>query len=107
MQRLVDDKINTFKHSVLTESITKMDQADALDDKKSRTSAQRNREWANEIFIRKSRYYNEHTQKWDKGAIMLEYADINSSRWQDIRPVLNAMLKFGVKPGDIEIPKDD
>lgn len=107
MQKLVNDKINTFKHSVLTDSIERTERQELEATQKEKTTAQKTREMANEVYINKARYYDEHRGKWDKGAMMMDYPSMTGSKFNDIKAVLDAMLKFGVKPGDIEMPKDE
>jgi hypothetical protein len=103
MQRLVEDKINTFKHSVLTDTITRNDKMREKEETKTRTAAQRTRDWANEIYVNSARYYDEHRDKWDKGRIMLDYPELTSSRFNDLKPILKAMQAAGIKPRDIEV----
>jgi hypothetical protein len=103
MQRLVEDKINTFKHSVLTDTITRNDRMREKEETKTRTAAQRTRDWANEIYVNSARYYDEHRDKWDKGRIMLDYPELTSSRFNDLKPILKAMQAAGIKPRDIEV----
>ncbi len=106
MQRLVNAKVNAFKHSVLTDSIEKTDRQEREATEQEKTKAQKTRELANEVYVNKARYYDEHRGNWDAGAVMMDYPELSKSKFNDIKAVLNAMLKFGVKPGDIEMPKE-
>ena len=107
MQKLVNNKINAFKHSVLTDSIERTDRQELEATQKEKTAAQKTREMANEVYVNKARYYDEHRKNWDAGAVMMDYPELSKNKFNDIKAVLNAMLKFGVKPGDIEMPKED
>ena len=101
MQRLLNDKVNAFKHSVLTDSIEKTNRQAYEETHAEKTKGQKTRELANEIFIMQTKYYDEHRKKWDKGAVMMDYPELSGSKFNDIKGVLNAMLKYGVKPDDL------
>jgi len=104
MQKLVNAKVNAFKHSVLTDSIERTDRQELEATQKEKTAAQKTREMANEVFVKQERYYDSVRRKWDRGAVLLDYPELTNSKFNELKPILNAMIKFGVKPGDIEMP---
>ena len=103
MQKLVNDKINTFKHSVLTDSIARTERQETDDLQKTKTAAQKTREWANEIYTNKARYYDQVRGKWDKGAVMLDYPELTGSGFDNLKPLLKAMMKVNVKVEDLKV----
>jgi len=106
MQRLVDDKISSFKSDVLDESIADTERLEHEATTKQKTKAQATRELANELYVNKARFYDERRGKWDKGAILLSYPDLTTGKLNSLKPLLEAMVRFGVRPEDIRMPEE-
>jgi len=102
MAKAVDEKINSFKHSVLTEAITRNDARELEESVEQKTQAQKLREQVNEIYINKGRYYDGTRGKWDKGAILMDYPELTPGRVSSMIPLLKRMVDVGIKPGDID-----
>ena len=107
MQKAVNIKVAEFKGSVLDDSVASIERIERDATIKQKTKAQITRELANELYVNKSRYYDERRGKWDKGAVMLDYPDITASKFDSLKPLLNAMVNFGVKPEDLKLPEEE
>ena len=101
MIRQVEDKINSFKHSVLTEKLREHNARQVELSAPKKTRAQELRDLANEIYVNKARYFDGPREKWDKGGVMLDYPEMTGGKWGEVHTLLKAMNKYGVKPEDL------
>ena len=90
-------KVNSFKREVLEAAIEKADRNQKLEEEVKKTSAEISRDFADDIFEQRARYLDPQTNKWDSGAILLDYPEITASRLGTIRKMLNALSKRAIK----------
>jgi hypothetical protein len=95
MQKAIDLKVNSFKREVLEAAIEKADRQAILAQKEAekKTPAEQARAWAEDIFEQKTRYLDPITNKWDTGAIMLDYPEMSPSRLATVKKLLKALEK--------------
>ena len=101
----VDAKVTTFKHTVITDSISAIEKTQRVSEEKTISKGKVLRDLANEVYVNKGRYYDERRGKWDKGRVMLDY-EFTPGKWNAIKPILEAMVQFGVKADDIKLPEE-
>jgi len=104
MIRQVETKINAFKHRVLTDTLEKNEQMRRkAEEPTEKTAAQKTRDLANEIFVNQVKYYDPRKEKWDKGLVLLDFPEMTSGKFTEIKTLLEAMQRVGVQPSDISL----
>ena len=95
MQLAIDQKINAFKMSVLDKAIEKTEKMEAEAKEVKLTPAEREREYAKDIFEQGLRYKDPQTGKWDRGALMLDYPEISERKLRAVLKMVEALERRG------------
>jgi len=90
LRNIIDKKINNFKSTTVTAALGK---AIYNEEQERNAVAQRSRDdIAKEIFKQKNIYYNYEKNRWDSGAILLDYKDeLTPTSLKSVKQMLSAM----------------